>query len=47
MKIIPKPGELVHQALLVIGGAVLAAVLIAQFPQLRTWIESQWGKAPK
>lgn len=47
-KIIPKPAELGHEALLVVGGAILAALIIGSMPGVRDWIKRQWsgdGKA--
>ncbi len=38
MKIIPAPDALLREALVVLGGAVLAALILAQLPQLREWI---------
>ena len=47
MKVIPKPEAIAYQALLVIGGAVLAAWIIGRFPTLRAWVADQWGGVPK
>lgn len=47
MKAAPKwlPGwpELTREALIVVGGAVLAAVLMSQLPSLKAWIKEQWS----
>ena len=33
-----------REALVVIAGALLAALVIGQFPGVRAWIDKQWGK---
>lgn len=43
MSILPAPREIVKEAIVVLGGAVLAAFIIGQVPQLRTWMKQQWG----
>jgi hypothetical protein len=45
-KIVPTPAAIGREALLVIGGAVLAALIIGQLPELRAWIRRQWGGEP-
>lgn len=45
MKIVPSFGEVAREAVIVLGGAVLAAWAIGQVPQLRDWIKQQWGGA--
>ena len=56
-KVIPKPAELGHEALLIIGGTLLAALpeledvflaalIIGCMPGVRDWIKKQWGGAP-
>lgn len=42
---IPKPAEIGREALIVVGGALLAALIIGQVPALRDWIKAQWGGA--
>lgn len=39
---IPRPAEVLREAVVVIGGAVLAAWVIGQFPGLKAWIKEQW-----
>lgn len=34
-----------REAVVVVGGALLAAWIIGQVPQLRDWIKAQWGGA--
>jgi len=46
MSLLPKPVEIGHEALLVIGGALLAALIIGQLPGVRAWIKQQWGDTP-
>lgn len=44
--IIPKPAEIGREAVIVIGGAALAALVIASVPSLREWIKRQWEGVP-
>lgn len=46
-KLIPGPAEVGREALIVIGGAVLAALVISQVPGLGAWISKQWGDTPR
>lgn len=43
--VIPAPREVAREALIVIGGAIIAAV-IGYLPSLREWIKKQWDGAP-
>lgn len=43
MKIIPSVPEVSREALIVIGGAILAALVMSQFPAVRAWIKEQWA----
>jgi hypothetical protein len=47
MKILPTANDIVREGLIVLGGAILAAVVIGQLPSLRDWIKSQWADTPK
>jgi hypothetical protein len=47
MKIIPVPAELLREALIVIGGAIIAAAVIGNIPPLKAWIKAQWGDTPR
>ncbi len=47
MKIIPTLPEVARETLIVIGGAVVAALIVGQFPQLRDWIKKQWLDTPR
>lgn len=38
MKIIPSTNEVMREALVLIGGAILAALILSQAPRLRAWI---------
>jgi hypothetical protein len=40
---IPKAPDLIRESLIVIGGAIIAAVVVGQLPALRDWIKKQWG----
>lgn len=43
MKILPSVPEIGREALIVIGGAILAALVMSQFPSVRAWIKQQWA----
>lgn len=45
--IVPAPAAIAKEALIVIGGALVAALIIGQLPGVRDWIKAQWGDAPK
>lgn len=47
MKLIPTFPEITREALVVIGGALLAAAVIGQLPAVRDWIKRQWGDPPR
>ena len=38
MKVIPTAPELAREALIIIGGAIIAAVVLSKLPALRAWI---------
>lgn len=44
MKILPAPGAVVREAVLLISGALLAALILSQFPKIRAYIQSNGGK---
>ena len=44
--ILPKPLDIGREALIVIGGAIVAAVIISQLPGLQAWIKKQWNNTP-
>ena len=46
-KIIPSVPEVGREALIVLGGALLAALIVGQIPGLRDWIKSQWLDTPR
>lgn len=33
------------EAVILLGGAIVAAFVIGRFPQVKTWIQAQWGGA--
>lgn len=39
---IPAPGEVVREAIIVIAGAALAALVVGQWPELKAWIKERW-----
>lgn len=43
MKILPTVPEIGREAIIVIGGAILAALVMSQFPSVRAWIKQQWA----
>lgn len=47
MKILPTAPEVAREALIVVGGALLAALIVGRLPTLRDWIKRQWGDAPR
>lgn len=44
---IPNPSEIGREALIVMGGALLAALIVGQFPSLKDWIKAQWLDTPR
>lgn len=38
MKILPSQSEILREALVLIGGAIIAAAVLSQLPALRDWI---------
>lgn len=44
--IIPSGTDIGREALIVIGGAIVAALIISQFPSLQAWIKLQWNNTP-
>ena len=41
-KLIPSPLELGRETIIVIGGALVAALIIGQLPMVRNWMKAQW-----
>lgn len=41
-KLIPSPLELGRETIIVIGGALVAALIIGQLPSVRNWMKAQW-----
>lgn len=44
--IVPTMPEIAREAIIVLGGAVLAAAVIALFPDLKAWMKAQWADTP-
>lgn len=42
MKWMPTPAEVAREAVIVVSGAVLAALIISYFPDLKAWMRKQW-----
>ena len=40
--IVPTFPQVAREALVVIGGALLAALIMSQMPGVRAWIRAQW-----
>lgn len=40
--LIPSLPEVGREAIIVLSGAILAAVVMSQFPSLKAWIKEQW-----
>lgn len=45
--LIPAPVAIAKEALIVIGGAIVAAAVIGYLPGVKAWIQRQWGDTPK
>ena len=45
--VVPAPAEIGREALIVIAGALLAALVIGHLPGVREWIKAQWANAPQ
>jgi hypothetical protein len=45
-KWMPTAPEIAREALIVLGGALLAALIVGQFPPLREWIKDNWSPTP-
>lgn len=43
MKILPSVPEVAKEALIVVGGALLAALIVGQFPAVKAWVKRQWS----
>jgi hypothetical protein len=46
-KFVPAPAEVGREALIVLGGALLAALIIGHLPGVKAWIKAQWGDTPQ
>jgi hypothetical protein len=44
-KIIPSPVDITREAVIVIAGALLAALVVGALPGVREWIKKQWDGA--
>lgn len=44
--IFPTPTEIGREALIVIGGAIVAALIVSQLPALQDWLKLKWNNAP-
>jgi uncharacterized protein (DUF1501 family) len=41
---LPTASAFVREGVLVVGGAVIGALIIGAFPTLRDWINRQWNR---
>jgi hypothetical protein len=46
-RIVPNAPELARETLIVLGGALLAALIVGNIPSVRNWIKRQWGDTPR
>jgi hypothetical protein len=44
---LPAASSYVREALIVLGGAIIAAAIVGQLPALRDWMRRQWGDTPR
>lgn len=44
---LPSWKDIGKEALIVVGGAIVAALVIGQLPGVKKWIQDQWGDTPK
>lgn len=44
---LPTAAMISRETLTVLAGAILAALIIGQFPSVRDWIKAQWQDTPK
>ena len=44
--LIPTLPEIGRETLVILAGAVLAALIVGQIPGLRAWMRAQWQDAP-
>jgi hypothetical protein len=44
--IVPSAAELAREALIVLGGTLLAALVVGQLPALKAWLQAQWKTEP-
>ena len=42
MKLLPTVTEISREAVTVIAGAIVAALIISQLPGVKAWIKKQW-----
>lgn len=40
--VIPAPAEIGRETLVVLAGALLAALIVGQLPGVKAWIRQQW-----
>jgi hypothetical protein len=40
---LPAPAAIARETLVVMAGAILAALIVGQFPQVKAWIHQQWN----
>lgn len=45
--VIPSAPSVLREGLLVVAGAIVAALIIGQLPGVRAWIKAQWQDTPQ
>lgn len=40
--LVPSVPEVVREAIIVVAGAALAALVVSQFPAFKTWVKKSW-----
>jgi hypothetical protein len=43
MKMVPTGSAVVNQALVLLAGSLLAALIVGQLPGVKAWIREQWA----
>lgn len=44
---VPSSNEVIRETLIVLAGAVGAALLIGMMPGIKAWMKKQWGDTPR
>lgn len=41
--VIPAPAEIGRETIIVLAGALLAALIVGQLPEVKAWMRRQWA----